>query len=162
MLPTMEFQPRIVPLLDLPAGVEALRAEAAADGFRFLDRLVADWRSGANAFDRPGEVLLGAFRADDLIALGGLNRDPYASEDGIGRLRHVYVGRSVRRAGVGSTLVRRLLDHARGTFRLVRLRADAEAAASFYVSLGFTPVQDVAGTHVWRVRWPGSDTASDA
>lgn len=55
-----------------------LEAEAVAEGFRFLTRLVADWKNGANRFDQPGECLLGAFRDGHLIAIGGLSYDPYA------------------------------------------------------------------------------------
>ena len=145
---------RIAPLLDLPAGIEALRAEAAHDGFRFVDRLVAEWRSGANRFARPGEVLLGAFRAAELVAVGGLNRDPYADQDGIGRLRHLYVRTSDQRSGLGSALVRQLLIHAEGAFPLVRLRTQTREAAVFYATLGFRPVHDATATHVKALRQP--------
>lgn len=69
---------RIEPLRDLPYGLDGLRTEAAGEGFRFVEELVAEWHEGTNRFAKPGEVFLGAFRAADLIAVGGLNRDPYA------------------------------------------------------------------------------------
>ena len=150
--PRMNSVTRIVPLLDLPFGVDELRTEAAGEGFRFVDKLVAEWRSETNRFARPGEVLLGAFRGADLVALGGLSRDPYADQDGIGRLRHLYVRRSDRRSGIGSALVRQLLNHAEGVFHSVRLRTDTREAADFYVSLEFRPVRDKAATHTKSLR----------
>jgi GNAT superfamily N-acetyltransferase len=139
---------RIWSLRDLPSGIDALRAEAAAEGFRFMDTLVIEWRSGANRFARPGEALLGAFQAAELIAIGGLNRDPYPGQEGIGRLRHIYVRRSARRSGVGSALVHQLLRRGDGVFRSIRLRTETREAADFYIRLGFQAVQDESATHV--------------
>lgn len=143
---------RIVPLLDLPFGIDELRTEAVGEGFRFMDKLVAEWHSDTNRFARPGEVLLGAFQGADLVAVGGVNRDPYADQDGIGRLRHLYVRKSDRRTGIGSALVQQLLNHAESVFLSVRLRTDTLAAADFYVSLEFRPVRDTAATHAKSLR----------
>ena len=139
---------RIAPLLDLPSGVEKLRAEASEEGFRFVDKLVAEWRSGTNRFSQPGEILLGVFQAANLVAIGGLNRDPYADQAGIGRLRHLYVTQPVRRSGVGAALVRQLLNYADGVFHSVRLRTKTPEAAEFYTSLGFHHVRNENATHV--------------
>ena len=144
----MNREPRIVQLLDLPSGIEKLRAEASEEGFRFLDRLVSEWQSGRNRFAEPGEMFLGTFRADDLIAVGGLNHDPYKAGPGTGRLRHLYVSSANRGCGVGHAIVRHLLDHAKSVFRLVRLRTQTREAAAFYVTLGFIPVQDETATHL--------------
>jgi hypothetical protein len=62
----------IAPLLDLCAGIKELRAEAAGEGFHFMDKFIAEWRAGTNRFARPGEVLLGAFQAAKLVGVGGL------------------------------------------------------------------------------------------
>jgi hypothetical protein len=45
---------------DLPAGFDALRAEAVVEGYRFVERLAADRRSRAIRFDSEGEALLAA------------------------------------------------------------------------------------------------------
>ncbi len=42
-------------------GIDKLSLEARASGHPFLDRLIAEWHSGANRFDKPGECLLGLF-----------------------------------------------------------------------------------------------------
>jgi GNAT superfamily N-acetyltransferase len=141
---------RILRLLDLPEGLGDLRAEAAEEGFRFLEKLATDWLSGTNRFAELGEVFLGAFQTTELVAVGGLNIDPYTDQAGIGRLRHLYVAKSARRAGLGTALVLRLLGHAEGVFHSVRLKTDTPEAAKFYVKLGFSPVQDSTATHV---RW---------
>ncbi|MFL9853611.1 Acetyltransferase (GNAT) family protein [Pseudomonas chlororaphis] len=131
----------------LPPEILVLEAEAVAEGFRFLTRLVADWKSGANRFDQPGECLLGAFRDGHLIAIGGLSYDPYAGPD-IGRLRRVYVARAVRGQSVGKALVQRLLEYAAQRFSVVRLSTDTPEGAAFYLRCGFQPIQDDFATHV--------------
>ena len=148
----MSTLPQLAPLLDLPPDIDELRVEASAEGFRFVGKLVAEWNAGQNRFAEPGEVLLGAFQASRLVAVGGLNRDPYADRLEIGRLRHLYVERAARRSGVGSALVGQLLDRAKGVFQSVRLRTTTQEAADFYVRLGFRPVRDEAATHVWSWR----------
>ena len=60
----------------------ALVAESERQGFRFVRRLVDEWRSGANRFDRPGEVLFAARAGDDVIGVCGLNIDPHADDPG--------------------------------------------------------------------------------
>lgn len=70
-------------------GAHRLQAEAIAEGFNFIDTLVGDWADGSNRFDGPGEVLLGCFDRGELIAVGGLNVDPFAGNPGIGRIRRV-------------------------------------------------------------------------
>jgi GNAT superfamily N-acetyltransferase len=125
-----------------------LRVAAAGEGFRFLDRLVDEWGSGTNRFDKPGELLIGAFRADSIIAVCGLNRDPYADRDEIGRLRHLYVRPSARCCGVGSALVGHLLSRAEEAFRVVRLRTATPGASALYIRHGFVLVTDPAASHV--------------
>ncbi|EJL06973.1 GNAT family N-acetyltransferase [Pseudomonas chlororaphis] len=127
--------------------VLVLEAEAVADGFRFLTRLVAEWQNGSNRFDQPGECLLGAFRNGQLIAIGGLSYDPYAGPD-IGRLRRVYVVRAARGQNVGKALVQQLLEHAAQRFCVVRLSTDTPEGAAFYLRCGFQQIQDDFATHV--------------
>lgn len=132
--------------LPLPA-LEPLRIEARAQGFRFLDRFVAAWESGANRFDRPGECLLGALEGNALRAIGGISHDPYVTGGGTGRLRHLYVVQAERRRGLGSALVARLLAESAGVFSQVRLSTDTTAAARFYERCGFQPLADPHATH---------------
>jgi GNAT superfamily N-acetyltransferase len=141
----------ITRLRSLPSGLEHLRHEAAHHGFGFLDRLVADWASGANTFSRPGECLLGAFVGDRLVGIGGLNADPYSPRTDLGRIRHVYVLDAWRRKGAGRALLDGLVRQARGRFGELRLRTGATDAAAFYVLCGFGPVDDPAASHALKL-----------
>ncbi len=73
---------KIVNLDPSADAIGEIAREARASGHVFLDRLIADWHSGANRFDKPGECLLGLFDGDRLVAIGGLNRDPYTRAGG--------------------------------------------------------------------------------
>jgi GNAT superfamily N-acetyltransferase len=66
----------------------------------------------------------------------------------VGRLRHLYVRQDARRNGIGSALVRLILDEAKGAFQFVRLRTDTPEAAEFYAQLGFTSVNDATASHM--------------
>jgi len=135
--------------IELPVpGIDRLHAEARAEGFDFLDTLVDEFTSGENRYDAAGEVLLGGIDDGVLIAVGGLNRDPYLDDPAVGRIRRVYVRADFRNQHVGSTLLTALLDHARGHFSAVRLRAVTSGAARLYERLGFVPIDDPNATHL--------------
>ena len=137
---------RIRPLTSLDA-IGPLLVEAEQQGCEFMRRLVEEWASGANRFDGKGECFLGAFSDGQLLGVVGLNRDPYADTEQIGRVRHLYVLASARRHGVGSLLVHHALQEARRSFTIVRLRTTPSAAA-FYLRLGFTSIDEKTASHV--------------
>jgi GNAT superfamily N-acetyltransferase len=130
------------------AGMDELQAEARAEGYDFIDTLVRDWASGANRFDRSGETVLGCFDEDMLVAVGGLNIDPFAGDPKTGRIRRIYVRREWRRKGIGRDLVTALIEEARRSFRFVRLRAENPDAARVYERLGFVPLANPDATHI--------------
>jgi GNAT superfamily N-acetyltransferase len=131
----------------------ALIVDSEATGLRFVRRLAAEWSSGANRFDRPGEALLVARLADQIIGVCGLNVDPYATAPTIGRVRHLYVLRGHRRLGVGGRLVAEIIAAARRGFEVLRLRTTNPAAAALYERLGFRRRDDVPDcTHVLDLR----------
>ena len=138
----------IEPATVLGPDLDPLVAEADAEGHLFMHRLRDAWASCENRFDRPGELLLTACIDGRLIGVGGLNRDPFAQDPGIGRLRHLYVAQSARRLGVGTVLVHRLLTHAASHFALIRLRTFSPDAAAFYARLGFQPTGEADATHI--------------
>ena len=76
---------RIAPATAIHFDMRTLRAEAASEGFGFVDRLIDDWLSAANRFEKPGELFFGGFREGSLVAACGLNRDPYTDRDQVGR-----------------------------------------------------------------------------
>lgn len=118
--------------------INHLVIESASQGFRFVERLIRDYRSGLNRFDKSGEVLLVASSKDIVMGIGGLNQDPYFNDPKIGRLRHLYVGSSWRRCGIGSLLVKQLVQEASQYYYLLTLRTDTQSADRFYQKLGFS------------------------
>jgi GNAT superfamily N-acetyltransferase len=135
--------------IELPmAGLDTLHAESRAEGYNFIDTLVAEWASGRNRFDRPGELLCGHLDRGLLVAVGGLNRDPFAGRADIGRIRRVYVRAGWRNRGIGKALVANLVQEARCHFGSVRLRAENADAARLYERLGFVPIADPDATHI--------------
>lgn len=137
-------------LVEIPPTFNELEDESTSQGFALLARLRSEWDNRVNRFDRDGEILLGAYRGERLVGIGGLNRDPYLADGVTGRIRHLYVLEAERRAGIGRALVERLLQHAVTHFDVVRLWTDH--AQSFYESLGFQPVDVPKATHMLRIR----------
>lgn len=115
----------------------ALVAESEQQGFAFVRRLVDEWASGANRFDRPGEVLFVARLGGDVVGVCGLNVDPHANDPKIGRVRHLYVLVRRRRSGIGEQLVADVVEAARGRFEQLHLRTTNLTAARLYERLGF-------------------------
>ena len=91
---------RVDQLLEPPGNcLGPLIAESESHGLRFVRRLVDEWTSGTNRFDRPGESLFVARIAGEAVGVCGLNADPYAAAPGIARVRHLYVLSAHRRCG---------------------------------------------------------------
>lgn len=138
-------------LTDLPlADLRPLLAESRAQGFDFLDRLVSGYENGRNRFNHPDEALFGVYAGTQLIAIGGLNRDPYLPDGATGRVRHVYVLAAWRRLGVGRLLLDTIIAEARRHYRRLTLRTMTDEANRFYCALGFqtTPRLDGATHHL--------------
>ena len=130
-------------LSDLTSGdVADLLSDSERLGSHIVRRLVEEWGNGANRFDRPGEALFGARGTGRLLGVCGLNVDPYAGHERVGRVRHLYVLSTSHRMGVGQQLVRRVIQDAHGRFDELRLRTNNPAAARLYEALGFQPSDD--------------------
>jgi len=143
----------------LPDGIDELARSARNEGFRFLDRLIGDHRSGDNRFARLGEVLLAIRENGRLIAIGGLNIDPFDRSGTTGRLRRLYVDPTCRGRGVGKALAHALENVAVQHFDRLRLFTDHANAARFYRSLGYSEVAlDAKVSHhkVLRAQSPSS------
>jgi N-acetylglutamate synthase-like GNAT family acetyltransferase len=142
----------ITRLETLPPQLVELEREASTQGFKFVGRLIDEWRTGSNRFDKPGERLLVASESGSIVGIGGLNVDPYKPTGDTACLRRLYVLNDFRRRGIGEALVRALLEGASLRFRVIRLSTDTEAAAAFYSRLGFSAVDDETATHIKMLR----------
>lgn len=135
--------------IDLPQlGWEQLRTEAREEGFLFVERLWNEWQSGENRFDAPGELICGCIDERLLVAIGGLNQDPFAGRSDVGRIRRVYVRPAWRSRGIGEALVRSLIENARTRFASLHLRTDNPAAARLYERIGFIRTSIENATHI--------------
>ncbi|WLI04412.1 MULTISPECIES: GNAT family N-acetyltransferase [Pseudomonas] len=130
----------------LPEDICVLQAQAVAEGFRFLTRLIKEWEDRSNRFDQPGECLLGVFFNGQLIAIGGVSRDPCGAPK-TARLRRVYVMPALRGHGVGKQLVAHLCERASERFSILRLSTDTLEGARFYLRCGFHAIADDGATH---------------
>jgi nucleoside triphosphate diphosphatase len=140
----------------LPAGLDALRDEARAEGYRMLDRLAAEWHAGTTRFNQPGEALFAAYANGRLAGIGGLTLEPAIS--GALRMRRFYVRSPSRRHGIARRLARTLLDRREVANRLVTVNA-APGSEPFWEALGF--VADRRGGHTHLLLLPaGADAAS--
>ncbi|HTW50504.1 MAG TPA: GNAT family N-acetyltransferase [Stellaceae bacterium] len=127
----------------LPAGFDALRAEARGNGHGMLDTLAGEWASGAARFDRPGEMLIAAFSDGELAGIGGMTLEP--AIPGALRVRRFYVALAYRRHGIGRMLAAVLLDQAQR--RAVTCNA-AAGSERFWEALGFAPDRRDGRTHL--------------
>jgi GNAT superfamily N-acetyltransferase len=140
-------------------GMELLQSEARAEGYDFIETLVEEWASAQNRFDAPGEILCGHLDHGLLVAVGGLNCDPFAGRADVGRIRRVYERPAWRDKGIGTALVTTLIEHAQTHFRCVRLRAENADAARLYERIGFVPNATPDATHMLIFNPPPPGTA---
>ena len=139
---------------ELPAGFDALRAEAQGEGYRHLDRLAEEWNANRLRFDKDGEALLAAWVDANLAGIGGLTIDPVLP-DAL-RMRRFYVAKSFRRTGIGRAIAKNLLAQPRAPDRAVTVNA-AAGSEPFWESLGFVRDPRDGHTHVLprSSRWSG-------
>lgn len=134
----MEHSLKVSRIESLPFDLGELVAASLREEFFGVQRLSNDWHQGSNRFAERGEALFEARLERRLVAICGLNQDPYSALDAVGRLRHLYVAPDRRRLGVGKVLTTVVLSYAASSFRTVRLRTDRPDADRFYLALGFT------------------------
>lgn len=128
----------------LPEDIDSLADTAGDEGHAIVARLAADFRSGENRFDAPGEGLWEARVGTNLVGICGLNRDPFATPaEKAGRVRRLYVIPEFRRQGIASALLENVIAVARLHFSLVNAFTTNPAAIRFYTARGFRTVAGV-------------------
>ena len=150
---------RSLSLDDMPQ-IDALARESLEEGFQFGVRWRDAVHATATAPDDLHQFFLGVFDGDALVALGGVTRDPYVNEQGLGRVRHVYVAPAARRRGFGRRLLAALEARALQAYSSLRLRTDTQRAAAFYEALGYSRIEDAGATH--RRALPAQRETQDA
>ncbi|MBS4196733.1 GNAT family N-acetyltransferase [Lederbergia citri] len=126
---------RINNLMD--ENIYPLVEESRKSGFRFLQKLVNDYKEGSNTFNKPGEALNGVYGLDGaLVAVGGININPFSDDVRIGRVRRFYVANDYRRHGIGTLLLETLISEAKNQFQILVLNSTPQADV-FYTSFGF-------------------------
>jgi len=136
----------------LPEDICSLASEARAQGFRFLDRLILEFESGANRFEREGEALFAIFDAGYCVGIGGVNVDPISEASDIGRVRRVFVSSLVRGKGLGKLLMSEIEVWSHSKFTKLQLFTDTESASAFYEAIGYERVQENRVSHVRRLQ----------
>ena len=112
--------------------------ESETEGYRFLTRLVNDYQDGTNTFNKPGEALLSVRNeVGNVVAIGGVNQSPFSEDTQVARLQRFYVLDEARRQGVGSLLLKEIVDHSRSTFNEMTVRTESFKADAFYRANGF-------------------------
>jgi len=126
-------------VITLPESIVELENEANKEGFVLVSRMIEEFKSGKNRFDRPGEFLLTAHDGDKLIACGGLNQQWNENdvEPRIGRVRRFYVLPEYRKHGVGKQLLQYLEKKAIQDFSALCLHTDTHPAANFYQKMNY-------------------------
>lgn len=136
---------QIVRLTDaLPDDFEALRNEASAEAYGFIEGLREEWLAGRYGGEDDRFAAFAAFHEGELAGIGALTPDPYDSEPNLLRVRHVYVRPLHRGAGIGRTLAAALIQQGLALAPRLSLRAAGPQAAAFWEANGFRP--DSGGT----------------
>nr|WP_128854374.1 GNAT family N-acetyltransferase [Bacillus sp. CDB3] len=131
--------------------INHLVQESKEEGFNFLTKLVNEYETEINTFNKTGECLYGIFQEEMLIGIGGLNKDPYIEDNKIGRLRRFYISKDYRRKGLGKLLLNRLLSHAEKYFQVVVLHTDTKKGDMFYTANGFMKGKIYKGSSHYKV-----------
>lgn len=136
---------QIVRLADsLPDDFEALRHEASAESYRFVEGLREEWLAGHYEGADERFVTFAAFHEGELAGIGALTPDPYDPAPDLLRVRHVYVRPLHRGAGIGRVLAAALIQQGLDLAPRLSLRAADPRASAFWEANGFTP--DTSGT----------------
>ncbi|MFJ7972660.1 GNAT family N-acetyltransferase [Psychrobacillus sp. NPDC096389] len=115
--------------------VSKLIQESEKEGYRFVSRLATEYEDGTNRFSEQGEALFGAWDGEELVAIGGINRNSKSKD--AARLQRAYTLPNYRRKGIGSELFNAIFVHAREQFNEITTKTESAKADAFYRANGF-------------------------
>jgi len=122
--------------------------ESQSEGHNMVNRLVTDFRSGANRFNAAGEALLTCLSGNGVTAVAGLSCEPDESLARAGRIRRLYVLPEFRGNGLGRSLVEEITALAAPHFHVLTVNVGKLDAYAFYEHLGFSSVEHPSITHM--------------
>jgi GNAT superfamily N-acetyltransferase len=130
-----------------PNELDGLVTKSLEEGFKFVQRLRDEYKSGVNRFDRPGEALLLAREMSGVIAVIGVNLDPKGQPE-VMRVRRFYVLPEHRGHGLGQKMLLEVIELAQAAHaQSLELHTDNPQAARFYERNGFQPLNSSNPTH---------------
>ena len=121
----------------LPDDLPALQAEAAAEGYRFVEGILEEWDAGRYEGGDDRNALFALFREGMLAAVGAVTPDPYDPAPDLLRIRHVYVRPEHRRGGFGRALASALIQQGFALAPRLSLNAADAGASAFWEAIGF-------------------------
>lgn len=124
-----------------------LADDAIKDRYDFVERTIIEWKNVSNQFSGKNEILFAAFENEACIGIGGLNVDPYLNDETVGRVRHLYVSREWRGKGVGTLLLKRIIEYATNSFTRIRLYTENPIAEHSYERNGFIKSSEYKCSH---------------
>jgi len=131
--------------------IRELLDESKKEGFNLINRLINDFKSGKNKFNKKGERLVVCEVDEKIVGICGLNIDPINSKRG--RIRRLYVLPQYRNKGVGRKLVKELIDYSKKHFKSVSVNIGKLNISEFYEDLGFKKYnKEKRITHLLRIR----------
>jgi GNAT superfamily N-acetyltransferase len=137
----------VIDIVDLKEqDIKHIEDMAKKEGYNLINRLVTDYDSGENKFDREGEKLIGFVMDDMIVALCGLNIEPTNIQ--YGRIRRLYVLPAYRNQGIGTELVNHLIEYARHYYKGVVVNIGNLPVNHFYESIGFNSANNPSFTHL--------------
>ena len=137
----------IVDIADLSKyDISHIKKMAEQEGYHMLNRLVTDFDSGENRFDKEGEKLISNIPDDMVVALCGMNIE--STNNDYGRVRRLYVLPAYRHQGIGTEIINHLITFAGKYFKGVVVNIGDLPVGNFYESIGFTLVNNPSFTHL--------------
>src|SRR5690606_16545365 len=121
--------------------ITTILESSLSEGYRFIRRLIEEYKNGTNRFDKKGEILLIIELEKQVIGIGGLNIDPYLNEEQVGRIRHIYIDPKHRGKRIGKQLVELLVEESSKDFKKLRLLTENPIADQLYQKVGFKKVE---------------------
>ncbi len=146
----MSIDFKIIPITDENYDrqkMAALLKKSQAEGYNLVLRFCENWESASNRFNLPGEAFFGIENEGRFIGMGGRSLDPYLNDPKALRVRHVYLLPEWRQLGIGTELMKRIMDVPPEGFTKLTLRTLHMAARKFYEKIGFQYVGEGEITH---------------